>query len=87
MDRTNPTETELDCEGLLCPLPVLRARKRLMGLHRGDILLVRSTDPMALIDLPHFCAEAGHIYLGASDEGPVTVHRIRRGMDRPATKD
>lgn len=68
----------LDCEGLLCPLPVLRARKRLLGLPPGALLCVRATDAMALIDLPHFCAEAGHSYLGSTAEGSVTLHMIRR---------
>jgi tRNA 2-thiouridine synthesizing protein A len=70
---------ELDCEGLLCPLPVLRARKRLLALPPGAVLCVRATDAMARVDLPHFCAAAGHIYLEARDEGSVTLHLIRRG--------
>lgn len=74
----------LDCEGLLCPLPVLRARKRLLSLASGTVLCVRTTDAMALIDLPHFCAEAGHTYLGAQAEGGVTLHRIRQG-EKPGT--
>jgi tRNA 2-thiouridine synthesizing protein A len=69
----------VDCEGLLCPLPVLRARKRLLALAPGTVLCVRATDAMARVDLPHFCAEAGHSYLGAEEDGPVTLHLIRRG--------
>lgn len=72
-------DEEVDCEGLLCPLPVLKARKRLAGMAAGRVLCVRATDAMARIDLPHFCAEAGHDYLGAQDEGGVTLHLIRRG--------
>lgn len=73
------TRHDLDCEGLLCPLPVLRARKRLMALPPGEVLRVSTTDRMALIDLPHFCAESGHTYLGAEEDGPVTRHLIRAG--------
>jgi len=72
-------DDSIDCEGLLCPLPVLRARKRLMTLARGQVLCVRATDAMAGVDLPHFCAEAGHAYLGAQDAGAVTLHLIRKG--------
>lgn len=75
-------DISIDCEGLLCPLPVLKARKRLMQLSPGQVLCVRATDAMARVDLPHFCTEAGHAYLGATDEaglhGPVTLHLIRR---------
>ena len=69
----------VDCEGLLCPLPVLRARKRLLSLAPGTVLCVRATDAMALVDLPHFCGQAGHAYLGNRTEGEVTLHLIRRG--------
>ena len=78
-------DREIDCEGLLCPLPVLRAAKVLRGMAEDQLLLVRSTDAMALIDLPHFCAQSGHHYLSASHFGAVTRHLIRRGPDRSAT--
>lgn len=79
-----PWTEEVDCEGLLCPLPVLRAAKRLRTMARGDILCVRTTDRMAAIDLPHFCTQSGHDYLGTQPEprassAPVTLHLIRRG--------
>jgi tRNA 2-thiouridine synthesizing protein A len=69
----------LDCEGLLCPLPVLRARKRLIAMAPGEVLCVRATDAMAAVDLPHFCGQAGHVYLGMREEGGVSLHLIRVG--------
>ncbi len=71
-------DEEVDCEGLLCPLPVLRARKRLMAMQPGTVLCVRATDPMAAVDLPHFCAEAGHALLDVRVEGAVRQYLIRR---------
>jgi tRNA 2-thiouridine synthesizing protein A len=70
---------ELDARGLICPLPVLRARKVLIGMEKGDVLRVLADDPMALIDLPHFCAEAGHEHLGVSEDGGVQTHLVRCG--------
>ncbi|MGV8984944.1 MAG: sulfurtransferase TusA family protein [Cypionkella sp.] len=70
-------DVELDCEGLLCPLPVLKVRKRLAAMAPGQVLCLRATDAMARIDLPHFCAQVGHSYLGAREEGAVTLHLIR----------
>lgn len=69
----------LDCEGLLCPLPVLRARKRLAAMAPGQVLCVRATDGMAAVDLPHFCGQAGHVYLEAREDGAVALHLIRVG--------
>ena len=70
-------DVQLDCEGLLCPLPVLKARKRLAAMPSGQVLCVRATDKMARIDLPHFCSEAGYEYIEAREEGAVTLHLIR----------
>ena len=42
--------TEIDARGLLCPLPVLRARKVLLSLPQGALLRVLATDTMARID-------------------------------------
>jgi len=53
-------DADLDAKGLLCPLPVLKARKRLQALESGQILRVLADDPAAVVDVPHFCAEAGH---------------------------
>ena len=53
-------DADLDAKGLLCPLPVLKARKRLQALASGQVLRVLADDPAAVIDVPHFCAEAGH---------------------------
>jgi tRNA 2-thiouridine synthesizing protein A len=71
---------EIDARGLLCPLPVLRARKRLLALPEGAVLRVLADDPAAAIDMPHFCAEAGHVLLAATGaEGGATAYLIRRG--------
>jgi tRNA 2-thiouridine synthesizing protein A len=58
----------LDARGLNCPLPVLKARKALAGMAAGTRLLVEATDPLAAIDFPNFCREAGHRLL-AADRG------------------
>lgn len=72
-------DAEVDCLGMLCPLPVLRARKQLLRMAAGQILRVLASDRMAAVDLPHFCTEAGHDYLGASDVNGGSAYLIRRG--------
>lgn len=72
-------DAELDARGLLCPLPVLKARKRLAGLPAGAVLRVVSDDPAALVDVPHFCSEAGHELLAQDDLGhPCHAWLIRK---------
>ncbi len=72
-------EHELDAVGLLCPLPVLKARKRLQGLPQGALLRVRADDPAAVVDIPHFCAEAGHALLATEDDGTARIYTLRKG--------
>lgn len=72
-------DCQLDCEGLLCPLPVLRARKMLLTMRPGEVLAVTATDRMAAIDLPHFCSESGHDFLGEEAAGTARRYLIRRG--------
>lgn len=55
--------TTLDLKGLKCPLPVLKTRKAIGRLGAGEQLAVLTTDPMAGIDIPHFCNEQGHTLL------------------------
>ncbi|MDE9449278.1 sulfurtransferase TusA family protein [Aliiroseovarius sp. Z3] len=72
-------DDDLDALGLLCPLPVLKARKRLKSLEKGQVLRVQATDPAAVIDVPHFCAEQGHEFLGREENGTATHYFIRKG--------
>lgn len=49
-----------DLKGLNCPLPVLKARKRLSEMPPGKHLWVETTDPLAAVDIPAFCDQEGH---------------------------
>lgn len=71
--------SDVDALGLLCPLPVLRVRKALAGLPTGAVLRLRATDTASWVDVPHFCAEAGHELVSAEDVGGIKTYLIRRG--------
>lgn len=73
-------DLDIDAKGLLCPLPVLRLRKRMAGLKPGAIVQISTTDPAALVDVPHFCHEAGHAVLRSEERsGDATLWTIRKG--------
>lgn len=69
---------ELDATGLLCPLPVLKARKRLQALSAGDLLVLRTDDPAAIVDVPHYCSESGHVLETQQEDGAAMVWTIRK---------
>ena len=71
-------DAELDAKGLLCPLPVLKARKRLQALISGQVLRMEADDPAAIVDVPHFCAEAGHELVEIAEIADAQVYVIRK---------
>jgi len=72
-------DLEVDAVGLLCPLPVLKARKRLQGLAAGQVLRLLADDPAAVIDVPHYCAESGHELLESQAvTGKIRAYLIRK---------
>ncbi|WP_092078477.1 sulfurtransferase TusA family protein [Poseidonocella sedimentorum] len=71
-------DQELDALGLLCPLPVLKARKRLKAMAPGEVLCLVADDPAAVIDVPHFCAESGFDLVSQDAEGSATRYFIRK---------
>jgi len=71
----------LDASGLKCPLPVLRARKALIAMKPGDLLELVTTDAMSVVDIPVFCAQAGHRILREDRQDRGFVFVIERGAD------
>lgn len=77
---TTKAETAIyDLRGLKCPLPVLRTRKKLISLAHGAELTVETTDPLAVIDIPHMCNEDGHALLASEKTEGGHRFRIRKG--------
>lgn len=61
-------DEDIDAIGLLCPLPVLRLRKRLQNMQIGQLVRLRASDPASILDVPHFCNQTGNV-LVAVEEG------------------
>lgn len=68
----------LDARGLICPLPVLKARKKLLSMTAGDILQIMATDAAAVADFALFCEETGHGLLSVTQENGTFVFQLRR---------
>ena len=71
----------LDASGLTCPLPVLKARKLLLAMRPGETLEVLTTDPMSVVDMPVFCAQAGHSIIREEKSQDRFCFVIERGRD------
>jgi len=71
-----PNETVLDLRGLRCPQPVLRAKKALRNVPVGGILIMECTDPLTVIDVPHFVKQTGHALSAQERDGKLYIFRI-----------
>jgi tRNA 2-thiouridine synthesizing protein A len=51
---------EVDASGLMCPLPLLRLKKTLIGMDSGEVVKVIATDPAAHLDFGVYANQSGH---------------------------
>jgi tRNA 2-thiouridine synthesizing protein A len=76
----HPLSDFLDTRGLRCPVPVRRARERLRSLPPGAVLEVLGDDPLIVLDVPAFCSQEGHTYVGHREDPAGVFHlSIRKG--------
>ncbi len=74
------TTTHLDLKGLNCPLPVLRANKKMKELMAGDILEIEVTDPAAPKDFETYSSTTGHELVSSGEsDGVFTISLKKSG--------
>ncbi|QTH46757.1 sulfurtransferase TusA family protein [Cohnella sp. LGH] len=78
MIQTNRT---LDCEGLACPMPVVRTKKAIDEMNAGEVLEVRATDKGSVADLQSWANRIGHQYIGLKEEGGIFHHFLRKSAE------
>jgi len=59
----------VDTKGMLCPMPVVKAKLALEEMKPGQVAKVLSTDPGSMKDFPAWCQETGNRLLLAQEEG------------------
>ncbi|MCH2240613.1 MAG: sulfurtransferase TusA family protein [Aquabacterium sp.] len=69
---------EVDATGLVCPLPILKAKKALAELASGQLLKVLATDPSSVRDFQAFARQTGNELVEQQAEGERFIHILRR---------
>ena len=70
---------ELDCRGMLCPLPIIELAKRIGDVEVGEVVAVASTDAAARYDVPAWCRMREQEYLGEEPaEDGVPRYLVKR---------
>jgi tRNA 2-thiouridine synthesizing protein A len=69
-------EKVLDLRGVRCPHVVLRAKTALRDVSVGGVLVLECTDPLVVIDVPHFVNQTGHKIAAQEHRGDLYIFRI-----------
>ncbi len=71
-------DREIDASGLNCPLPILRARKTLSDMERGQVLKIISTDQGSVKDFEAFSKQTNNPLLSSGEEGGKFVFLVKK---------
>jgi len=69
---------ELDATGLLCPMPLLKAKRALNAMASGEKLRVTATDQGSVRDFQVFAEQSGHILLASDEANGIYVHILQK---------
>jgi tRNA 2-thiouridine synthesizing protein A len=69
-------EIILDLRGLRCPQPVLRAKKAMRDVPVGGTLVLECTDPLTVIDVPHFVNQTRHELTKQARDDDIYIFKI-----------
>ncbi len=77
MEEIRKDET-LDCFGLMCPVPVHLAIKKIKEMKVGQILEVIADDTDSIQDIPGWCKSSGHKLIKFKNEEGMYKFYIRK---------
>lgn len=71
-------DREIDASGLNCPLPILRAKKVLGDMERGQTLRIVCTDPGSVKDFEAFAKQTNNPLLSSGEEGGKFIFMMKK---------
>jgi tRNA 2-thiouridine synthesizing protein A len=71
-------DKEVDCTGMICPLPVLRTKKFLSDMETGKVLRVIATDQGAEHDIPMFAKQTGNTLIHSEIKDEKFIFYLQR---------
>ena len=74
----NEFDSELNCEGLNCPLPILKTKKAMDSLNSGEMLKMSATDPGSVSDMDSWTKRTGNDLVSHSEDGGIHTFIIRK---------
>ena len=69
---------ELDCSGMLCPMPVVKTSQAIKDIELDQVLKMVATDPGAPPDMEAWSRQTGHEMLESTEDGGKYIFYFRR---------
>ncbi len=71
-------DNEINCQGLSCPLPILKTKKTIDGMSSGEVLKMTSTDPGSASDVDSWAKRTGNNLIANTEENGVYTFLIKK---------
>ncbi len=71
-------DQELDCQGLLCPLPIIKTKQTMDKLAAGQVLRMLSTDAGSVNDVQAWVRQTGNELLSHSEDRGIYTYYLRK---------
>lgn len=71
-------DSELNCEGLNCPLPILKTKKAMDSLNSGEMLKMSATDPGSVSDMDSWTKRTGNDLVSHSEDEGIHTFIIKK---------
>ncbi len=71
-------DQELDCQGLLCPLPIIKTKQAMDKLAAGQVLRMETTDAGSVNDMQAWVRQTGNELLSHSEDRGVYTYYLRK---------
>ncbi len=71
-------DQELDCQGMLCPLPILKTKKVIDTMSSGQVLKMLSTDAGSINDMKAWTRATGNELVHQITDGDVYTYWVRK---------
>lgn len=71
-------DQELDCRGLLCPLPVVKTRQLMDTMSPGQVLKLLATDKGSVNDVQAWTSQTGNELMISYEKDSVFTYYLRK---------
>jgi tRNA 2-thiouridine synthesizing protein A len=78
MTQTIESNVQLNLEGLLCPIPVVKVSQAVKNMKVGDVLEATATDPGVMADIPAWTKSTGNELVSMEKDGKLIRFLIKR---------